>query len=482
MFFYNQRRDQKVHISKTYKFGGFRVEDDLTVSPFGYSYATPIYGGVETVSLMNVSLAHANTAVFDQGDFSVVWWSNNYIGRQTIVDRVATKTSGYSSNAVTVTNDVRIGHSTYTGVSQEGYSSNWGHGVSLTDSTIRSSEQLQNGNISFASGGNTHTVRLSTYDTNQHYADGVDLYQSTGDTFTSTTGFDSAVEVEGPSTYAKWTSTQGWSFDHLTISSIGFNGSSFGTLEDVSLSGSGSHTVSRTNFGFGAPLVYINDQGTTLFKMETFNSGSQDGEWWQDSTTITLQSEMITGSWTHSLDHGWNSYRGLTATFDHTYRYGDANGWTETSDTTQVLVWDEWGASFTNGLRSWYRNDGAWELTRASSQVVDANGDTVDKWSDSSFATVTPDALYLPELAFVGPGMANLTAAIGEFAHSKGALGAELRNVAKQEAKWSPVSQRELTGDINNALAAFSPYKMYGATDSLLATTEKTFYDSFLKG
>jgi hypothetical protein len=45
-----------------------------------------------------------------------------------------------------------------------------------------------------------------------------------------------------------------------------------------------------------------------------------------------------------------------------------------------------------------------------------------------------------------------------------------------------PPVLRELTGDINNALAAFSPYKMYGATDNLLATTEKTFYDSFLKG
>ena len=482
MFFYNQRRDQKMHISKTYKFGGFRVEDNLTVSPFGYSYTFPVDSGIEAVSLMNVSLTHSNSAVLDQGGLSVIWWSNNYIGRQTIVDRVATKTSGYSSNAVTVTNDVRIGHSTYTGVSQEGYSSNWGHGVSLTDSTIRSSEQLRNGNMWFTSSDNTHTTRLSTYDTNQHYADGVDLLQSTGDTFTSATGYSSAMEVEGQSTYVKWTSTQDWSFDHLTNSSVGFYGSSFGTLEDVSLSGRTLHIVNRTNFGFGAPLVYINDQGTTLFKMETFNSGSQDGAWWQNSTTITLQSEMITGSWTHGLDHGWNSYRGLTATIDHRYLYGDANGWTETSDTTQVLVWDEWGASFTNGLRSWYRHDGAWELTRSSGQVVDANGDPTDKWSDSSFATVTPDALYLPELAFVGPGMSSITAAIGEFAHNKGALGDELRDVAKQEAKWSPVPQRELNGDINGALAAFSPNAMRGAANNLLATTEKTFYDNFLKG
>ena len=113
--------------------------------------------------------------------------------------------------------------------------------------------------------------------------------------------------------------------------------------------------------------------------------------------------------------------------------------------------------------------------TNTSTLLVDANGTVTDGWNDSSFASVDPSTLYPPELAFVSSGMGQATAAIGEFADDKRALGAELRNVARQEAQWSPVPQTELNRDIAGALAAFSPSTMYGAAAHLQDFTDKTF-------
>jgi len=220
--------------------------------------------------------------------------------------------------------------------------------------------------------------------------------------------------------------------------------------------------------------------------METMDSGTYNGGWYQYATTITVQSETINGSWIHGRDHGWSLYQGLTVTIEHNNYSGDESGWSHTTDTIQVLAWQQKGASIVGGQPQWYGNDGASMSTNASETTADANGTVIDGWNDSTFASVDPGTLYLPDLAFVSSGMEEITAAVGKFAHDKGILGGELRDVARQET-LSPVPQQELNGDIAGALAAFSPNTMLGAAAYLQDFTDKTFggnlsFDQGLKG